>query len=163
MQKKLPSILLSGAVVAVANTLLGMLVMHFILQRSFMAVLISYTGCLVSIGAGLLAVWHYTTTYQETVPGRQGATLGFWAGASATLIGSGLSSLLEWMGLIPDISSQISHNVPSFAMHWSFQVLVFLSTVVVYALLGLIGGVIGAALFKRKSATQHTSTESDFI
>ncbi|MDQ7040437.1 MAG: hypothetical protein Q9M35_05810 [Rhodothermus sp.] len=163
MSKKLPSILLGGAVIAVTNTLLGMFVLHFALKQSPLAVLISYLGCLVSIGAGLLAVWHYTSTYQETVSGRQGAILGFWAGAAAMLIGSILSGLLKWTGLMPDVPAQMHYNVPSFALHWSFQILVYLFTVVIYALLGLIGGVIGAALFKKGSAYQHASTESDFI
>lgn len=138
--------------------------MHFVLQRSFMAVPLSYVGCLVSTGAGLLAVWHYTSTYQTTISGGQGAMMGFWAGAVATLVGSGLSHLLSLAGLLPDLSSvRMDRDIPAVAQHSLFQILGYLLIVTVYAVLGLIGGVLGAAVFKKGSAYQDDSTASDFI
>ncbi|WP_397547399.1 hypothetical protein ABUL39_03185 [Rhodothermus marinus] len=161
MQKKLPSILLGGAVLAIVHTLLYILLAHFILQRSPAVLLVSCLSCFISPTAGVLAVWHYVEITQETIPGRQGASLGFMAGATAVILGNLLSGLLRWIGLIPDVRELVETGGPAFNPSWYLQVIVQVAVIAIYGLLGLIGGVLGAAFFKKRSAQTDASTESD--
>ncbi len=161
MQKKLPSILLGGAVLAVAHTLLYVLLAHFMLQQSPMMLLVSCLSCFISPTAGLLAVWHYVETHQVTIPGRQGAGLGFLAGVTAVILSDLLSGLLNWMGLLPDIRELVGTGRPAFNPSWYLKVFAQVVTIALYGLFGLIGGVLGAAFFKKGSSQTDTSLKSD--
>ncbi|ACY48804.1 hypothetical protein [Rhodothermus marinus] len=164
MQEKLPSILLGGAVVGVANVLIAQI-----------PVVGGCLACLLYIGAGMLAVWHYTNAYRVTLPGGQGAVMGLLAGIVAALTSGVLSILLIRIGVLPDpiaameASGQLSQMPPEQAemtvrvVRMLTGPLGLLIGAVIGGLIGLIGGVIGAATFKKGPAEEDTSASSEVI
>lgn len=162
MQEKLPSILLSGAVIGVANVLIAQI-----------PVVGGCLSCLLYMGAGLLAVWHYTNTYQVTLPGGQGALMGLLAGIVAALFGSLLSILLIRIGMLPDpigaleARGQLSEMTPEQAEMVRRLVRAMMGPIglvvgaAIGGLIGLLGGVIGAATFKK--GPSDTSASADVI
>jgi len=164
MKEKLPSILLGGAVVGVANV-----------PVSQIPVVGGCLACLLYIGAGMLAVWHYTNTHRVTLPGGQGAAMGLLAGIVAALLGGVLAILLIQLGVLPDpiaameASGQLSQMPPEQA-EMALRIarmfagpLGLLIGAVIGGLIGLIGGVIGAATFKKGPSEEDTSASSEVI
>lgn len=161
MSDKLPSILLGGAVIGVANVLISQI-----------PVVGGCLACLLYLGAGMLAVWHYTNAHQVTLPGGQGALMGLLAGIVAAFIGGVLALLLIRLGILPDpvavleASGQLSEMPPEqaeMALRWVRAVSGPLGLVfgaIIGGLIGLIGGVIGAATFKKGSEGPDVSAES---
>ncbi len=164
MQEKLPSILLGGAVVGIANILIGQI-----------PVVGSCLACLLYIGAGMLAVWHYTNSYQVTLPGGQGALIGLLSGIMAALLSHVLAILLIRFGVLPDpiammeASGQLSQMPPEQA-EMALRIartmagpVGLLIGAVIGGLIGLLGGVVGAATFKKGPTEDDTSASSEVI
>jgi hypothetical protein len=163
MQDKLLSVLLGGTIVGIASTLIA--------KIPFLG---GCLACLSYIGAGLLAVWHYTSTQQCTLSGGQGALLGLQSGAAAALI-SGLLTLflirvgffadpiamLETSGQLDQMSPQQAELVVRLTKIFSgFWGIVF--GMLIGGIFGLFGGILGAATFK-KGASETPSSESDVL
>jgi len=151
MPSKSQSILLAGVAIGVAATLL-----------SLIPGIGGCLACLTYIGAGILAVWHYTDRYRLTLQGGQGAGMGALAGIVAMATASILSFLLMTTGLTPPWRQVIADQLNTSGMDSAqaeqimemmssplFIVGVIMVALVVYVLLGAIGGVIGASVFKR--------------
>lgn len=151
MPNKTQSVLLAGAAIGVAGAILNLIP--------------TAGGCLACIaylGAGILAVWHYTDRYNRTLKGGRGAGLGALAGLVAAVIGFILQLLFQAIGLAPGWREAMEQQLDQSGMDpaqmeqiietFSSPLVmtgVVLAGFVVYAIVGGLGGVIGAAIFKR--------------
>lgn len=151
MPNKSQSILLAGAAIGVAAPILGLI-----------PGVGSCLACIAYILAGLLAVWHYTDRHHLTITGGQGAGLGALAGIVAMAIASILGFLFMSIGLTPpwreafeeqlDASGMDPAQIDQFMEMASsplFIVGFILLGLVIYAIMGALGGVIGASVFKK--------------
>jgi hypothetical protein len=161
MTPRTQSILLSGAAIAVIATLVGLL------QQP---ILVFCASCLVVLGGGLLATWHYTGTNNVTITPGQGAGMGALTGVTAALISVALGAILTAAGILPEpaeamqrafeqqggagLSPEQEDAVLNFVRSPFYYVLVALFSAMIYAIGGAIGGAIGANLFRRGDSPQ---------
>jgi len=159
MPPRMPSIGLAAAVYVVLGLILSLFVQPG--ASPVMGMVMGLVGCLVMIGVGMLAVWHYTTNHALTVPGGTGAGMGAAAVALGVLIGAVVSYLLVTAGVIPDpqlaaIAELERQGMPDdqieMVVRFSNPLISTSIGLVVGALMGAIGGAIGAAVFKRGGA-----------
>lgn len=166
MPSKTQSILLGGGVVGLLVGILSIATTS--MQGSPIGSVVGCVACLTYIGAGLIAVWHYTNTYDLTIPAGQGVGMGALAGVVAAIVGILIGLLLRAIGLVPspeemmqamersgqfDEMSEDQIEMTRNMMGWFMGPVGYAIGVVVGALLGLIGGGIGAALFKKGGDT----------
>lgn len=119
--------------------------------------------CLGVIGAGLIAVWHYTSTNGLTITGGEGAGMGAAAGAIAAILAGLIGYALVAAGLMPDpevVMREMLEGMPEDQRGMAERFGGFgmgpvgwLINAVIYAVIGAIGGAIGAAIFKKGGAT----------
>lgn len=151
MPSKTQSILLAGVAVGIAAALF-----------SLIPVAGSCLACIAYICAGLLAVWHYTSTHQLTLTGGQGAGLGALAGIAAMIVASALGFLFSAIGLTPGWQELMMQQLEASGMDPAQQeemaelfssplvwIGMFLLGLIIYAIVGAIGGAIGASIFKK--------------
>lgn len=151
MPSKLQSILLAGVAVGVASSLFNLI-----------PVAGSCFACLAYLAAGVLAVWHYTNNHRLTISGGQGAGLGALAGIAAMVVATGLSYLFSVIGLTLGWREQMLQQFEASDMDPAMQdqimgyfespfiwVAMILMGVVIYGIIGAIGGAIGASIFKK--------------
>lgn len=118
--------------------------------------------CLGVIAAGLVSVWHYTSTNQLTITGGEGAGMGAAAGAVAAILTGLLSYALIAAGLLPDpevVMEEALRNMPEDQRDMAERFggmgtgpVGWLINAVLYAVIGAIGGAVGAAIFKKGGA-----------
>jgi hypothetical protein len=128
----------------------------------------SVVCCLGVIAAGLVAVWHYTSTKGVTITGGEGAGMGAAAGAISAIFVGLLSYALIAAGILPDpevVMQEMLESMPEDqrAMAERFGgagtgPLGWLINALIYAVIGTIGGAIGAAIFK-KGGPEPTTNE----
>ena len=118
-------------------------------------------ACLGYVGCGLLAVWHYTKENTLTIKAGQGVGLGALAGVYGGLIASSLSWFFRAMGVLPGAEEAIQQLEEAGALdsgggdfavwliEFSMGIGGVLLAVAMGAVLALIGGAIGAAVFKK--------------
>ena len=167
MSTKLQSILLGGVVMGVAIPLV-----------SIVPLLGVCLCCLAFIGAGVLTTYHYTDTNSLTITGGEGAGMGAGAGAIAGLIATFVTLLLMGFGIVPDASEvvremereglfdQMDPDMEDWftSMVESFFVPAQATVNVIGgALLSLIGGVIGASLFKKGNGSGPESPDYEVL
>lgn len=163
MQTKLPSILLGGLAVGLITTVLSVFSQPGSGNQT-MGLVMSCVVCLAYVGAGLIAVWHYTNTQRLTLPAGEGVLLGLMAGVVAALVGALLGVLLRTLGITPspeEVWAQLEasgqfDNVPPESLETSRKMMEMMMGPVGYAIAlvfgaiaGLVGGAIGAAVFKK--------------
>ena len=152
MPSKTQSILLGGLVAGILSTsVLG---------------LINVLCCAGVIIGALVSVWHYTTTYDLTIPAGQGVLIGVLAGGVGALVAGLLNWLVGLVGL--DLTTLVirvfeNSGAPQEQLDllrqqaqnqgWGDALLGIVFSVVVYAVVGAIGGAIGASAFKRGGDT----------
>lgn len=167
MPPKTQSIILGGVAIGVVATLFSVIVNMVQGDAGAggpMSAVLGCCACLVYVGAGLIAVWHYTNTYNLTIPAGQGVGMGALAGLVAALIAIALGLVLRAVGILPDVEDIIAQleDSPQFdgmsddQVEQALQMTRMMAGVGGYAialvagvLLGLIGGAIGAAIFKK--------------
>ncbi len=127
---------------------------------------IPYVGscfaCLAYAGAGLLAVWHYTSTYTLTITGGQGAVMGAGAGVVAALVGTLIGQLASFFGLTPSFREAMTNAFENSALDPEqaeqmqelftspFMLIGIVAvSLVISAILGAVGGTIGSSIFKK--------------
>jgi hypothetical protein len=151
MPSKTQSILLAGVAIGVAAALFSLIPMAG-----------SCLACIAYLCAGLLAVWHYTNTHQVTITGGQGAGIGALAGIVAMIVASILGYLFMAIGLAPNWQDMMMQQLEASGMdpEQQEQMAEFFSSplvwvgfillgLVLYAIIGAIGGAIGASVFKK--------------
>ncbi len=124
--------------------------------------------CLCYIGAGMVAVWHYTNTNSLTIAGGEGAGIGALSGIVAGLVSSLLGWFFRMIGLLPGAEElldqmeqsgqfdQMDQNTADMIYGWvefSTGIGGIALGVVIALILGVIGGAIGAAVFKKGTDT----------
>jgi hypothetical protein len=163
MQNKLPSILLGGLAVGLITTVLSIFSQPGSGNQA-MGMAMGCVVCLAYVGAGLIAVWHYTNTQRLTLPAGEGVLMGLMAGAVAALVGVVLGLLLRAVGILPgpeEVWAQLEasgqfDDVPPESLEMSRNVMEMMMgpaghaiALVLGAVAGLVGGAIGAAMFKK--------------
>ncbi|HIG74845.1 MAG TPA: DUF4199 family protein [Bacteroidetes bacterium] len=125
-------------------------------------------SCLVALAAPMVAVWHYTSTYNLTIPAGQGAGMGAAVGAGGAVLGGVLQQLLISIGVFPDpvqrvremyeaqgMSAEDIEQMMGMMEMFSSPVMGIVLGLVIGALVGAIGGAIGAAIFKKGGADDY--------
>ena len=151
MPSKTQSILLGGAIVGVLSPLIALIPV--------------VGGCISCFGytiAGLVAVWHFTSTHELTIAGGSGAGMGALAGIVTALIGGAVSYVLVELGIAPGMDQVMEGLAESGAMdddqleeiadfiYSPVAYLAFMGVGAIFgAILGAIGGAIGASVFKK--------------
>ncbi len=150
MPGKTQSILLGAAIVGIIVPLTGLL------GRAG-----QFIGCLMYLVAGLIVVWHYTSTNELTIPTGSGAGMGALGGLAAALIGTVVSFTLIEFGLLPGIEEsidkmyeqgysdeQIEASADFLRSTWAKPLMIGIG-IVIGTIGGAIGGAIGAPIFKK--------------
>ena len=151
MPSKFQSILLGGAIVGVIASLINLV-----------PVVGGCIGCLLYIVAGMVAVWHYTSTHELTIEGGTGAGMGALGGIVAALAGAAVSYVLVTIGLAPGVDEIMQQFAEAGTMtdeqleaiadffNSPLSTLVFIGVgSIIGAILGAVGGAIGASMFKK--------------
>ncbi len=157
MSGKTQSILFAGAVFGTATAVVALIPVGGCLC------------CLTYIGAGVLAIWHYTNTTEGTsLTSGEGAGSGALAGVVAAIVASILGLLFMSAGIGPDVetameeamnqlydSGQFDEEQLESIEELSDSPLLFVGStffsMIVAALLGAIGGALGVSWFAKKS------------
>jgi hypothetical protein len=146
------------------SILLGALVTA-LLSTSYLG----FINCLCCAGViigGLVTVWHYTGTYQITIPAGKGAVMGLLAAILGAVIATILNYFLAEMGLGANEAimnffiENFGENMPPEQLEQMREqmeqnqslgayLLNGLVGVLVSAIFGAIGGAIGAAIFQK--------------
>lgn len=153
MPSKLQSVLLAGLAAGVLTSVVSMI-----------PVVGGCIACLLYAGAGVLAVWHYTSTNELTLTGGQGAGVGAMAGLASAIVGTILSQLAIALGLMPSFKEMMAKGMENMdpaqaeQMEGLFGSPAFFAGIIVVgiiiaAILGTVGGAIGASLFKSGPVT----------
>jgi uncharacterized membrane protein YjgN (DUF898 family) len=142
-----------------------------LLSTSYLGVINCFCCAGVIIGA-LVSVWHYTSSYDLTMPSGQGAVIGLAAAALGGVIAVILNYLLAQVGLgvnetviryalenydLPSQSEEQLRQQLQQAQTLGAVLLNGLITVVVYGIFGAIGGAIGASIFKKGNGSESGS------
>ena len=151
MPSKFQSILLGGAITGVLGSLINLI-----------PVVGGCIGCLLYIGAGAVAVWHYTSTHELTIEGGTGAGMGAMSGIVAALAGGLVTYILVTLGIAPGVEQVMEQlaeagTIPDDQLeaiadflNSPLATLVFLGVgSIIGAILGAVGGAIGASMFKK--------------
>lgn len=156
MQSKQQSLLLGGAVAGLLST-------------SYLG-FINLICCLGVIAGALTAVWHYTDTYEKTIPAGEGAGMGAVAGVIGAVVSTVLNLILMSLGIRHDLATSefflnkfgdqmppeqydqmiAQIETPFTLAGWLGENFVgLLIGFAVSAAFGAIGGTIGAKMFKK--------------
>ena len=165
MSDKTVSILIGGLSIGVVTTILSIFSSN---PNSPVSSCIGCFICLLYIGTGLLAVWHYTKNTQTTISGGEGAGMGALAGIVAAGLGGVLGLLMRAIGLLPNVDDLIRQledsgqmdQVPAEQLDLIYQIievsagpLGIVIGIVFGVIAGVIGGAIGASVFKKGTDT----------
>ena len=163
MSDKIQSVLIGGVAA-------GVLAVVFSIPQNC----VGCFSCLCYVGAGLLAVWHYTNTNTLTIKGGEGAGLGAMAGVVSGVVAGVIGLIFRAIGLLPgvdDIIEQIEEagqfdqfDPETVDMIYSFieastGIVGIVIGVIIAVILGVIGGAIGAAVFKKGTATPGEASD----
>lgn len=123
-------------------------------------------GCLIILAGPMVAVWHYTSTYDLTILAGRGAAMGAAAGALGALASGAISQLLVMAGLLPTPAETIEasrrqmidggmdpEQAGQFAEQFggmaSNPLMATLINVAIAAALGALFGALAASVFKK--------------
>jgi len=137
--------------------------------QSPLAIILNVVGCMVMLTSGLIGVWHYTSENELTVSGGEGAQIGVLSGLTYGVGALLLSYVLVTAGILPTPEESLqrlrdtgafdgaeqAENITRMMLTWGIPVF----AIVGGAILGLIGGLIGAALFKRETDDEEIDFE----
>jgi hypothetical protein len=168
MSSRFQSIFLGAVVVALIGT-----VFTVVLQNQQSQILGAISCCVIPTIGALIAVWHYTSTNELTLKAGQGAMLGFWAALLGFLLSYVLTVIISYVGVVPspfDVEAQLElaqermmeqgmsgdqmDQAEEFTRKFFF--VFHIAGFVIYALIGAIGGAIGANIFKKGTASDET-------
>ena len=165
MPLKFQSVLFGGLIAAVSGTIVAAI--NQITggadptnSTPILGIIFSVLGCMIMLTSGLFAVWHYTTENEVTLKGSQGVGIGALAGIVYAVVGmllyliliavdilAGPDEIIEMMretGAFDTAGGEQAESMTRMGMVWGIPIMSFVGGVI----MGLIGGAIGAALFK---------------
>ena len=166
MPSKTQSILIGGLCAAVAGVIISVVsefagVSDPTNPQPVLGVIVSLLGCVVMLTSGLVAVWHYTSENELTLEGGQGVGIGALSGIVYAVAAMALGWLLIALNVLPSPQESLdamrdsgafdapgaeqAESITRMMITWGIPVI----TVVGGVIMGLIGGAIGAAVFKR--------------
>jgi hypothetical protein len=150
MSNKGTSILTGGLAIALLATLLALI-----------PTIGPFISCLGVIAGAMVAVWHYTSTYGVSLPAGEGAGVGALAGVVGAILGILLGLLLVQAGVIPDPQQVVQEQLRDMPAEqremaermarWGQGPIGWIISIVIYSILGAIGGAIGASVFRRSA------------
>lgn len=164
MPKKTPSILLGAVAYAVAALITGFVTINGGQSAQYLTMVLC---CVSALLGPAVAVWHYTTTHNVTVPAGTGAGLGAAAVVVGGLISYGITLLLQTIGIYPSNDELmerqrdqlLAQGLEPEQIDGAMQMAEMFSgplgivlNIIVAAVIGAIGGAIAASIFKRGSA-----------
>lgn len=167
MPSKTQSIILGGLILGIAIPFL-----------SLVPILGVCLCCFAYVGAGMFSTWHYTDTYDLTIKGGTGASMGAASGAIAGFAAFIVTMILVGFGLIPGVEEviqqlddpqfreQVGPDAADQVIRMVEQYYTPISAVVnVLAglILGLIGGIIGASVFQQGGDTPTRQADSSHV
>ena len=165
MPSKIQSVLVGGLIAAVIGTVVSV-AQHFsgagdpANQNPVLGMIFGLLGCVVMLTSGVIAVWHYTSENELTLRPGQGVGIGALYGliyAAAALV---LAWLLVLLNVLPspEETMEIIRDSGAFDAPGAEQGAVFAEIMITWGwaaialiggvIMGLVGGAIGAALFK---------------
>ncbi len=177
MPSKTQSILVGGLVAAVTGTILQVAgyvsgATSPVDPNPVLGIIFNILGCMVMLTSGLVAVWHYATENELTLKGSQGVGIGSLAGIVYAVAGIVLGWVLVLLNVLPSPEETLelmrdagtfdapgaeqAESITRIMVTWGWVVMAFIGGV----LMGLIGGAIGAALFKRGVESPHGEESS---
>ena len=178
MQSSTTSILIGGLACAVLSMVIqvGNTLVNAAGTNPVLGIVFGCLGCLVALTSGLIAVWHYTSENELALSRGEGVKMGALAGVASALAGFLMSRALMMMGVLPtaeDAIDQMMDNpalenaeagmetaiqMTEIMMGWGGLVI----ALIFGPLLGLLGGIIGAAMFgKGESSDQGNGLSTD--
>ena len=165
MQSQTTSILIGGLTCALLSTAIQIVstMSNPAGQDPMLGAVFGCLGCIVGLTSGFIAVWHYTGEYELTLSRSAGVKMGALAGLVSGLVGFLMVRALMMMDVLPsadDVILQIMENsnldgadaemdfvtqLIGLSMGWLGLVM----ALIFGPILGLLGGMIGAAMFKK--------------
>lgn len=157
MPSKTQSILLGATVAVVVGTLLNIVVFN---AGTIGLMLGSCVGCLFIFVGPLVAVWHYTNTYNLTIPAGTGAGIGALTGLATGVLSWVVTFVLRAVNVIPTalemqeraleaVGADPSTMPDPSESFFSTPIGELVVGLAMGAIIGAIGGAIGAAIFKK--------------
>ncbi len=126
---------------------------------------LSGLACLCYIVCGVVAVWHYTGEHAVTLRSGQGVGLGALAGVAGGVVASLLGFFFRAVGVLPDAMEELENSgameqmegtpmlgFVEFMAGPTGMMVVTVLAIGFGTILGLVGGAIGAAVFKKGEA-----------
>ena len=174
MPSKTQSILLGAALYTVLSLITGFIALN---SGQVGQSLTGLLCCLVAIGSPMLAVWHYTNEYKLTLPAGPGAGMGALVVLIGGAVSYGIQRILQATGAFPTDEEIIERTRDQLAAQglepeqieqfmgfaeMSSGVTGFLVNLVVAIVIGAIGGILGAIIFKKGGSTED-HVEGDVV
>lgn len=165
MPPKKQSVLVGGLIAAVIGT--GVSVAQHLSgasdpmnQNPILGMIFGLLGCMVMLTSGVIAVWHYTSENELTLRPKQGVGIGALAGLTYAAAVFALGWLLVLFNVLPSPEEMMEMlresgafdapgaeqgaAIAEIMITWGWIVVALIGGVI----MGLVGGAIGAALFK---------------
>lgn len=166
MPSKTQSVLVGGLIAAVIGTVVSVVqqlsgASDPMNQNPILGMIFGLLGCMVMIASGVIAVWHYTSENELTIKPKQGVGIGVLAGLIYAVAAMVLAWLLVLVNVIPspEETMEMLRESGAFDAPGAEQGAAIAEIMVTYGwivfvliggvIMGLVGGAIGAALFKR--------------
>ena len=165
MPSKKQSVLVGGLIAAVIGT--GVAITQHLSgaggpanQNPVLGMIFGLLGCVVMLTSGVIAVWHYTSENELTLRPKQGVGIGTLAGLVYAAAALALGWLLVLFNVLPspEETMEVMRNSGAFDTPGAEQGLAFaeimitwgwaVGTLLLGVIMGLVGGAIGAAIFK---------------
>lgn len=166
MKDRFPSVLVGAAVYAVLGLIVAVLAVKGGQTGATVSGLLS---CVLMLLVPMVAVWHHTSTNKTTISLGAGAGMGALSLIIGGAIAAGVQKVLQLIGTLPSDAEMMriaraqmvqqgltaEQMAPALSMAEMFQgPLGIAAGLLVAALVGAIGGLIGAAIFKKGSTDE---------
>ena len=161
MPSKSQSILMGAAVYVVASLITGFIALNGGTTGQYLS---SVLCCLVALAGPAIAVWHYTSTYDLTVPAGTGAGMGALTVVLGGLVSFVIQKGLQLVGAFPSDAEIIERTRDQMVargmepeqidqamgmVEMTSGVAGVAINLVVAAIIGAIAGAVAASVFKR--------------
>lgn len=177
MQSRTTSILIGGLSCALLSTFIQIAstLSNPAGQNPLMGAVFGCLGCIVGLTSGLIAVWHFTGEHELTLTRSEGIKLGALAGLVSAFVGWMMVQALMILNVMPSAEDMIELMMDNpaldnpeanldmviqwieISMGWGGLVIALIFGPV----LGLLGGMIGAAMFKKGDSDEFDAAAGE--